>query len=203
MDNYLIYIGVALVTILVPGPAVVLTLNNSMQRGLPRTLAGIFGVSLGILLVAVISATGVGVLLANSLFAFSVVKMMGAIYLIYLGIKMLRSKGGVDQPPTLQSVSYRYCFLEGFFVSVSNPKAIVFFIAIFPQFINTTQSYMAQFILLAVTFSVLVLMIHTAYALFASLAKTKFSSKQDGAILNKVSGSIFVCFGVGLATASR
>lgn len=203
MTSYLIYVGVAMATILLPGPAVVLTLNNSIQRGLPRTLAGIMGISLAILCVAAISATSLGVLLASSLVAFTVVKILGAAYLVYLGIKMFRSTGVVNQPSKLRKASYRNCFFEGFFVSISNPKAVIFFMSIFPQFIDTAQSYTPQFILLAGTFSILVIIIHTSYAMFASLAKAKLSSEKGRAVLGKVSGSVFVCFGIGLAGTSR
>ena len=203
MTSYLIYVGVAMATILLPGPAVVLTLNNSIQRGLPRTLAGIMGISLAILCVASISATSIGVLLASSLVAFTAVKILGAAYLIYMGIKMFRSTGVVSRSSKLQKASYRNCFLEGFFVSISNPKAVIFFMSIFPQFIDTAQSYIPQFTLLAGTFSILVVIVHTTYAMFASLAKERLSSEKGGAILSKVSGSIFVCFGIGLAGTSR
>ncbi len=88
MDNYFVYFGVAMATILLPGPAVMLTVNNSIQRGLLKTFAGIFGVALAILFVALISATSLGVVLASSILAFTVIKFIGAAYLIYLGLKM-------------------------------------------------------------------------------------------------------------------
>jgi threonine/homoserine/homoserine lactone efflux protein len=203
MDNYLIYVGVAIATILLPGPAVMLTINNSIQRGLLKSLAGIFGVALAILLVAVISATSLGIILASSVVAFTVVKIIGAIYLIYLGIKMWRIKATGAARSNLKEVSFLKCFIEGFFVSISNPKAVVFFMSIFPQFIDLSQEYRPQFILLAVTFSVLIIVIHTAYALFSSFAKTKLSSSKGSVILNKVCGGIFVGFGIGLAVSSR
>jgi threonine/homoserine/homoserine lactone efflux protein len=116
---------------------------------------------------------------------------------------MFRSKKSVTQLTKLQQLSYLRCFLEGFFVSISNPKAVIFFMSIFPQFIDVSENYIPQFILLAGTFSILVLVVHTTYAMFASLAKTKLSSEKGGAILGKVSGSVFVCFGVGRAATSR
>jgi threonine/homoserine/homoserine lactone efflux protein len=203
MDNYLIYVGVAIATILLPGPAVMLTISNSIQRGLFKSLAGIFGIALAILLVAVISATSLGIILANSVMAFTVVKIIGAVYLINLCIKMWRTKEASGARSSLQEVSVFKCFIEGFFVSISNPKAVIFFMSIFPQFIDVSQEYRPQFILLAVTFSVLVIVVHTAYALFSSFAKSKLSSSRGSGILNKVSGGVFVSFGIGLAASSR
>ena len=203
MENYLIYLGVAAATILLPGPAVMLTLNNAMQRGLIKTLAGVFGVALAILLVAIISASSLGIVLATSAFAFNVVKIAGAVYLIYLGVKMFRSKAKTNAHVAAQQNSLLRCFMEGFFISISNPKAVIFFMSIFPQFINLNEAYAPQFILLSLTFSCLVIVIHTVYALGATYAKSKLASEKGSAILNKVSGGVFVGFGVGLAASSK
>ena len=203
MENYMIYVGVAIATILLPGPAVMLTLNNSIQRGLLKSLAGILGISLAILLVAIISATSLGVVLASSAVAFNIIKIVGAVYLIYLGIKMLRSEATNNTIVKGQEGSFLKCFMEGFLVSVSNPKAVIFFMSIFPQFIDLTQEYTPQFILLAATFSFLVIVIHTVYAVFASFTKSRLSSQLGNSIMNKISGSVFVSFGIGLAASSK
>ena len=203
MDNYLIYVGVAIATILLPGPAVMLTINNSIQRGLLKSLAGILGISLAILLVAFISATSLGIILASSAVAFNAIKIVGAAYLIYMGIKMLRRKVTNDTLTKNQESSFFKCFIEGFLVSLSNPKAVIFFMSIFPQFIDLTQEYTPQFILLAVTFSFLVIVIHTMYAFFSSFARSVLTTKNSISILNKISGGVFVGFGVGLVASSK
>lgn len=203
MDNYLLYVGVAAATILLPGPAVMLTINNSIQRGLLMSVAGILGIALAILVVAIISATSLGIILASSVMAFTLVKLVGAVYLIYLGIKIWRTKISINSSKVHQERSYVKCFIEGFLVSISNPKAIIFFMSIFPQFIDLSKAYEPQFILLAVTFSLLVILIHTTYAIFSSFAKSRLSSMKFRSLLNKVSGGIFVGFGVGLAASSK
>ncbi|MDO6451968.1 LysE family translocator [Neptunomonas phycophila] len=203
MENYLIYVGVAIATILLPGPAVMLTLNNSIQRGILKSLAGILGIALAILLVAIISATSLGIVLVSSAIAFNIIKIVGAAYLIYLGVKMFRSEATNNDLFKEQEGSFFKCFMEGFLVSVSNPKAVIFFMSIFPQFIDLTQEYSPQFILLAVTFSFLVIVIHTIYAVSASFAKSKLSSQKGSSLLNKISGGVFVSFGVGLAASSK
>ncbi|MGB2222608.1 LysE family translocator [Neptunomonas sp.] len=203
MESYLIYVGVAIATILLPGPAVMLTLNNSIQRGILKSLAGILGIALAILLVAIISATSLGIVLASSAIAFNIIKIVGAAYLIYLGIKMFRSETTNNDLFKEKEGSFFKCFMEGFLVSVSNPKAVIFFMSIFPQFIDLTQEYTPQFILLAVTFSFLVIVIHTIYAVSASFAKSKLSSQNGSSLLNKISGGVFVSFGVGLAASSK
>ena len=203
MDNYLLYVGVAAATILLPGPAVMLTINNAIQRGLFLSVAGILGIALAILVVAAISATSLGIILASSAAAFTVVKVLGAVYLIYLGIKMWRTQQSISAKTLHRTKSFYACFFEGFLVSISNPKAVVFFMSIFPQFIDLKQEYMPQFVLLAVTFSVLVMAIHTAYALFSVFAKSRLSSAEGSSILNKVSCGVFVAFGVSLVASSK
>lgn len=203
MDNYLIYVGVAAATILLPGPAVMLTINNAIQRGFLMSMAGILGVSLAILVVATISATSLGIILTSSALAFTVVKILGAAYLIYLGIKMWCSNGMVASHVVSKGQSFQRCLVEGFLVSVSNPKAVIFFMSVFPQFIDMSQAYRPQFLLLAVTFSVLVMLIHTMYALISTLAKTRLSSAVRTTVMNKASGGVFVAFGVGLVASNK
>jgi len=203
VDNYLIYVSVAMATIGLPGPAIMLTINNSIQRGFFKSLAGIFGITLAILLVAVISATSLGVGLARSAIAFNVVKIISAVYLIYLGVKMWRAKAISTTGAKIEESSCLQCFIEGFFVSITNPKSVVFFMSIFPQFIDLTQKYRPQFVLFVVTFSLLVIVIHALYAGFASFAKSKFSSEKGNAVLNKISGGVFVGFGLGLVALSQ
>ena len=166
-------------------------------------LAGILGIALAILVVAAISATSLGIILASSVMAFTFVKLIGAAYLIYLGVKMWRTKRTIATEAIRKEGSLLKCFAEGFLVSISNPKAVIFFISIFPQFIDLSQEYKPQFILLAVTFSALVIVIHTTYALFSSFAKAKLASGNIGSILNKVSGGVFVGFGINLAASSK
>ncbi|WP_288130544.1 LysE family translocator [Microbulbifer sp.] len=203
MDNYLIYVGVAIATILLPGPAVMLTINNSIQRGLFKSISGILGIALAILLVAVISATSLGIILASSVMAFTIVKIMGAVYLICLGIKTWCAKETSGACSSFQEISFLRCFVEGFLVSILNPKAAVFFMSIFPQFIDLSQEYRPQFVLLAMTFSALVIVIHTTYAIFSSFAKSKISSSKVSVFLNKVSAGVFVGSGIGLAASSK
>lgn len=203
MENYFVYISLAMATILLPGPAVMLTISNSIQRGLSKSFAGVLGIALAILLVAFVSATSLGIVLATSALAFNVIKIAGAAYLIYLGIKMFFKKVTNEAVIKKQETSHIKCFIEGFLVSVSNPKAVIFFMSIFPQFIDMSKEYVPQFFLLTATFSVLVVVIHTLYAVFSSFARSKLSSKNANSILNKVSGGVFIGFSIGLAASSK
>lgn len=199
------YVVVATLTIASPGPGVILTINNAIQRRAANTLSGIFGIASGVLTVSVFSATSIGVILATSAVAFTAAKLIGAAYLIYLGIKMWGSQVSVNTHVELKDKSNAKCYIEGLSLSLtlSNPKPILFFMSLFPQFIDSQGSYISQFVTLSFTFCCLVILIHSGYAFVASVAKTKLLAANGRKALNKVSGSVFMCFGAGLAVSSK
>lgn len=203
MHLYLLFLVVAAVTVLSPGPGVVMTLTNALRYGVRSTFGGILGIAFGALIVAAISATSVGVLLTTSAVAFTILKFVGAAYLIYLGIKLWRSPGisVIEQPA--QDTSFSKHFIEGLSLQLTNPKAVFFFISIFPQFIDLQSNYSVQFSILVATYIALVLGIHSIYALFAKRAKQWFTSERGGRALNKVASATFVAFGVALASAQK
>jgi len=199
---------IAVITIASPGPGVILTLSNSIQYGVKSTLAGVFGISLGVLVIAIVSATSLGVILSTSAIAFTILKYIGAAYLIYLGIKLWRSPAiklekGTENSFLSKDPRYRYRFKEGFFVSLLNPKAIFFFMSLFPQFINHEQSYLLQFSYLTLTFCSMIIVVHTIYTLGANSLKGWLLSSKGSKAVNRVGGSVFVLFGFGLATSQR
>lgn len=203
MDSYILFLAVATLTVLSPGPGVVLTLTNSIRHGASGAVAGILGIAVATFIVAAISASSLGLLLTTSAIAFSVLKLIGAAYLIYLGLKLWFSS---VPDVTRKAASPKHVglqFAEGFTLQLTNPKAVFFFMAVFPQFIDLSSSYPTQFGLLVTTYSSLVVAIHLIYARSAGLARGWLSSKKGGRIVNRLSGGSFICFGVGLASASK
>lgn len=203
MQEYLLYITIASVTIASPGPGVILTISNSLKFGFAKALYGIFGVAMGMFFVAVISATSLGVILATSALAFTVLKYMGAAYLIYLGIKMWRSTETFKVSDNAQSKNNRTLFLEGISITLLNPKPIFFFMALFPQFIHPSSSYVSQFLVLVLTFSFLVVSIHCLYSYASKTVRTKLTSRRGSTFISKISGGFFMCFGIGLAASNK
>jgi RhtB (resistance to homoserine/threonine) family protein len=207
MDQYLLYLVITAITVASPGPGIILTLSNAVRHGVKPALSGVIGIAMGILIIAIISASSLGVLLATSALAFTILKYVGAVYLIYLGIKLWRSptmkfEGDVNASK-LHNSEYGKRFQEGFLVSLLNPKPIFFFMSLFPQFINHNQSYFLQFSILTLTFCSLILIVHTTYALGANSIKGWLSSPKGSKAVNRVGGSVFVLFGFGLATSQR
>lgn len=198
MNGYLAYLLIASLTIASPGPGIVLSISNSLKYGLRGAVPGVAGVASGMFLVALVSATSVGAILASSPTAFALAKSAGALYLIYLGIKLLRSnsiklKNDSERSKTL-ALSSSARFKEGMVLTLSNPKPILFFVALFPQFINVATPYIPQFLLFSVTFCILVCLIHAIYALFAYSIKAKIMSAGGFTIINRIGGVCFLGF---------
>ena len=203
MENYLLYIAVASATIASPGSGIIFTVSNAIQDGFKGAVWGVFGVALGVLCVAIMSATSLALILATSALAFSVLKYLGAAYLIYLGIKMWCSSSRLEIAMQAVISNNRKRFTQGLLITLLNPKPIFFFMALFPQFIQSGQSYPFQFLTLALTFCFLVGMIHCCYALFAQSARARLLTPKGSGVLAKVSGGFYMFFGVGLATANK
>jgi homoserine/homoserine lactone efflux protein len=203
MQLYPLYVLVAAATIASPGPGVVMTLTNAARFGLRRSFGGILGVAIGALCVAAISATSLGVLLATSAKAFMIIKMLGAAYLLFLGWKLWRSPGFHFTEKNGKEASFQKRFMEGISLQLTNPKAIFFFLSIFPQFINTHQDYRSQFALLLLTHCLLTVGIHCMYALCAGHARQWLSTERGGKVVNRAGALTFMFFGAAMATAKR
>lgn len=203
MDSYALFLIIAIATVLSPGPGVILTLTNSIRYGMSGSIGGILGISCGTFIVAGVSATSLGLLLATSTLAFSIMKFVGAAYLIYLGIKLWRSPARKIQSNGSAIRSKKRQFVEGLTIQLTNPKAVFFFMSVFPQFVDFTSNYVGKFTLLVVTYSSLVVIIHLLYAYLAKSARGWLSSEKGGRIVNRLGGGTFIGFGVALAAAGR
>ena len=190
-----------------PGPAVLFIISNSTLHGLDKALYIAFGNIMGLLSLGIIAVTGLGAILQTSEYVFNIVKYIGAAYLVYLGIKLILQKNtnfsNFKDQINSKTISSKKLFLQAFAVAVSNPKAIVFLTALFPQFINIEEALIPQFsfligILMFFSFSFLML-----YALLAHKAKKYLSNSNKMTMMNKISGTIFIGFGALLATSSN
>ncbi len=167
-----LFLGAALVLLLTPGPAVLYITARSMSQGVRAGLVSVLAVETGNFLQVLAAAAGLAALLASSALAFSVVKLVGAAYLVYLGVRKLASRAegaagrGEARPRRLRSV-----YLEGVVVAALNPKTALFFLAFLPQFVHPAAGRVpAQMLLLGLAFVALALVSDGAYALLAGTA---------------------------------
>lgn len=203
MKFYPIYFVIAAVTVFSPGPGVVMTLTNSLHYGLKGAFGGILGISFGALVIAAVSATSLGVLLANSTIAFTIMKCIGAAYLAYLGFRLWRTPAFQFIEQSESNHGFGRNFFKGMTLQFTNPKAIFFFLSVLPQFIDSKINFAVQFSLMGLTYSVLIIVIHSLYALGAQRTRPWLTSETGGSVINRMGGTIFVVFAILLAISSR
>ena len=145
-----LFVGAALVLAITPGPGIFYVMTRSLKGGKPEGFASAMGTSVGGLFHVVAAALGVSALLATSAIAFSIVKYLGAAYLVFLGIKTIISKDIVIDAGSnaFAFVGYRRAFFQGVVVEILNPKTALFFLAFIPQFVNPSGVVFIQFLLL-------------------------------------------------------
>jgi threonine/homoserine/homoserine lactone efflux protein len=166
-STLLVFSLVALLAIATPGPTVMLALANGSRWGVRRALPGMLGAVTSDLVLVGAVALGLGALLAASEFWFTVLKVVGAIYLAWLGVMLLRSRGGFQLPEDLgtdTTPSASSIFFKSFLVAVTNPKGYLFCSALLPQFIDPQAAQAPQYIVIAVVFAGLDFLVMLAYA---------------------------------------
>ncbi|WP_275098975.1 LysE family translocator [Sedimenticola hydrogenitrophicus] len=205
LTDYLTFLLIALIATATPGPAVLLAVTNALTLGMRRTLIAILGNVTGIVLLAALSSIGLGALLHTSETVFQLVKWTGGLYLIYLGVRLWRS--GLGRFPAegvaVASRSPVNLFFQAFTVAVSNPKAIAFCTALFPQFVEPTAAMLPQFALLAATFGLLSFTFLFGYAFLASRSGGWLQNTDWSGRFNRITGGLFVGLGSLLLTAER
>jgi homoserine/homoserine lactone efflux protein len=204
ISTWLTYLAVALICAITPGPGVLFAISNSIKFGWKRTTFSAFGNITGLLLVSSFTMTGLGALLNTSVVLFSLLKIIGGSYLIYLGLRQWRSKTNAfsevkeNTSDNQQHKTNAQLFFKGMLVALTNPKAVLFFSALFPQFIKIEKALIPQFIILTTTFMLGSFISLIGYAYTATSAKTWFSSPRRINGFNKTTGGIFIVLGASL-----
>lgn len=199
VDLYLAYVAACVVLVIVPGPTVTLIVANSLSHGTRAGLLNIAGTQLGLAVMIGIVLAGLASLIAAMGWWFDWVRLAGAAYLVWLGIKLLRSRGSLLAPQQAAKPRGGF-FLQGFLVLMSNPKALILFGALFPQFINPQGDYVDQVILLGVTAMATAFVFDGAYAVLAGNARALLTRRRVR-FLSQASGLCLIGGGVWLALA--
>ncbi len=204
-STYLLYLAAVALLVLSPGPTMLMCVTTAVNHGPARAVAAALGSVTAALGIMALSAFGLGALLAASDLAFTAAKVAGAAYLIWLGVKTFRSEPsalerGTEAPQQLEAL--RGFYGQGFLVGASNPKALLFFAAFFPQFLNPAQPMAAQLAVLALTFVAFECSVLTLCA--CGVSRIAPLLRQSGPLrwINRVSGSLFTAMG-GLLLLSR
>lgn len=207
LTAYLLYLAAVAVLVLTPGPTMLMSITNAATHGTVRALMSAAGSVTAVLGVMLLSSMGLGALLAASETAFTVLKIVGAAYLIYLGVTTFRSADRAvfahANVGAVQTKTPRALFLQGWMVGASNPKALLFFSAFFPQFIDPTISWMPQFGVLATTFIAFEFSVLSLCCVFAARLAPWLRQAGRARWFNRVSGSLFTAMGALLLVVRR
>lgn len=184
--------------LLIPGPSVAYIVTHSAVQGRRAGLASVSGIELAGLVHAVAAALGLSALLLSSALAFSVVKYLGAAYLIYLGVRTLLTRQKPQQAAVVVPKSFSQLFVQGFLVDLLNPKTALFFYAFLPQFVDPTRGPVpAQMLLLGILFELVAICTDSLYALLGSVAGKFITGNATFQRLQRyITGCIYIALGV-------
>jgi len=202
--TWLAFVAASAILLVIPGPTILTVISYSVSHGRRANVPLVAAVALGDSTALVLSLLGLGALLAASAFWFTVVKWAGGLYLLYLGIKLLRA--GVyagDVVPTAVIASRWRLFVNTWLVTALNPKGIVFFVAFLPQFVRPGADAARQLSVLAITFVVLATINATLYAVFAASARRLLASAAAQRWFNLAGGSLLSGAGIWALLARR
>ena len=198
--TFLAFAATALVLLMIPGPAVLYIVSQSVEHGRRAGVAASVGVHLGTLVHITAAALGLSAILVSSSLAFGAVRLVGAAYLIYLGVRTLAGRGDGGSAPVRREARTGRIIRQGALVNITNPKTALFFFAFLPQFVDPHQAVPAQIVVLGLTFLVLGLITDTAWGLVAGSAAGWVRGRSTVRSVQRwVTGCVFI--GLGLVTA--
>ncbi|HFJ9441377.1 MULTISPECIES: LysE family translocator [Bacillus] len=197
--NYEVFLLTGILLNLIPGADTMYIVGRSISQGRKAGVYSVFGIITGSLVHTLLVAFGLSIILTKSIVLFNTIKVIGVIYLVYLGIKMILDKTNVAFQASSNKLNIRKIYVQGLLTSLTNPKVSLFFIAFLPQFIDTKVPGPMPFIILGLTFTVTGLLWCLFIAYFSSYVTKKLRGNQKiGMILNKITGLIFIGMGLKL-----
>ncbi len=205
IEIWLAFCAASFVLLAIPGPTIMLVITYALGQGRRAAVPTVAGVALGDFVAMTASLAGLGVLLATSAFLFTVLKWIGAAYLVYLGIRLWLADTKADTPADGAAApkSDKAMFGHAFVVTALNPKSIVFFVAFLPQFITAGDPLVIQLAIMEVSFLVLATLNAAAFAFVAGGARAAIGSPRVLKWVNRSGGSVLIGAGVAAVALDR
>ena len=200
LSLWLAFTAATIVLLLIPGPTVLLVVSYALGQGWRTAFPMAVGVALGDFTAMTLSMLGVGALLAASATVFTVLKWIGAAYLVWLGIRLWRAGGALRAEPRSTAASAAKMLGHAWLVTALNPKGLTFFVAFVPQFLSPEANFWTQMVVLEATFVTLAFVNVLAYAALAARAGGLVKNPRAVGVVNKIGGSCLI--GAGLAAAT-
>ncbi|MEB0135098.1 LysE family transporter [Actimicrobium sp. CCC2.4] len=208
LATWITFVIAACIIAISPGSGAVLSMSHGLSYGVKPASVTILGLQAGLLMILVIAGAGVGSLLLASEVAFNAVKIIGALYLIYLGISQWRASVDVDDTsPHLSAAAdipgWKKRLMTGFLTNATNPKGIIFMVAVLPQFITSGAALLPQLLILGITMCAIDLMVMHSYAFAASSMQRYFRDARAMKKQNRFFGGVLMAVGAALFFVKR
>ena len=207
LEVFLLYLATWSLVALTPGPAVMCAMSQATRYGFRASLAGITGTQVGNLVFFICTALGLATLLKTATTAFAVLQVAGAVYLFYLGVRIIVSTFRRTTAPEAKPIStmpaQRSLFLQGLAIQLTNPKALLFVSALLPQFIEPQRPLLLQLVILVAVTVAVDLVVLSSYAFFAERGARSFRASGFAVWLERVFGAALVLFGFRLLLSRK
>ncbi|MBU3016882.1 LysE family translocator [Paraglaciecola chathamensis] len=201
---YLIFLTTTIIVCMSPGPAVITIASQGARHGAKKALFGVTGVASANVVYFLLSATGIASLLVASNLVFSIIKWVGVAYLVYLGLNALFSKSGGLRinKSTSSNTKGVALFSQGFIVELANPKALLYFLALLPQFIDVEKPILLQLFIMGASCLVVDLLSYTMYAYIGQKLSSGSVKASIVNLINKSAGGFLLFAGIKMAAVS-
>jgi threonine/homoserine/homoserine lactone efflux protein len=206
IETWLAFVAASAVMLAIPGPTILLVISYSLGHGRRTALATVTGVTLGDFTAMTASLAGLGALLATSSALFTILKLAGAAYLMFLGIKLWRApivNGPIGDNDNLPEEKPLKILLHAYVVTALNPKSIIFFVAFVPQFLDLSRPFLPQTLILEATFLCLAAANAFLYGLLADMARGVIRKASVQRVVNRTGGTLLIAAGAVTAGYRR
>ncbi len=187
-----------------PGAGAVVSMNYGIKYGLKKSYAAIFGLQAGLLIQTFVVVIGLGAIIAKSVLVFTIIKWIGVLYLVYMGLSKIFEKVELSEDgEQITEYSAKKAFLSATLINVTNPKATVFLVAFIPQFLNPNESLWLQFGIICLTLVVIDVIVMTGYSSMASKLKFLIKDAKAMKIQNRITGSFLIIAAIFMSMTKR
>jgi threonine/homoserine/homoserine lactone efflux protein len=200
VEHWATFAAATMVLLIIPGPTILLVISYGLGQGWRAAFPTSVGVALGDFTAMTLSMLGIGALLATSATLFTLLKLAGAAYLIWLGINLWRAGGKLNAKPVTETKGVGRMIAHAWLVTALNPKSITFFVAFLPQFLDRSGNWLTQMVIFEATFLTLAFANAVGYGLLASRARNLVRSERVVRSFNRTGGALLI--GAGAVTAT-
>jgi len=198
----LVYVSVVFIASIIPGPSMLLALTHGIEYGYKKSVFTALGNTMASVIQAIIAISGLSIIFASSGIVFELIRYAGAIYLIYLGIMLFKAPKQNALHVNIKkdkNISASKMFTQAFLIASGNPKAIIFFTALFPQFLSKGSGELMEYVFMILSLALIAFLCMMIYSIAGHKANGFFQSSRIGKYLNQITGGIFIVIGSAVA----